>query len=219
MDTLQIVGKTLLVIFAFANVALVIYSNRNRLGFAWSIWKRVKVGVVLECIIVLVLTITSVLLLMAYVPIMDTGWSNLFLKHSENILFAPMTEALSSSNAYIRILAPTFLIVLIMTIPFMAHMEENLFRKGYHDWKQIIWQSIKFGFIHLVIGIPLACGVVLSGVGLFFAYKYKKTYEELEGKLSSSAQDEEAVLVSTTYHSVYNGLVISLLLFTALMQL
>lgn len=219
MDTLLLVGKVLLAVFAFANIAFALYVNRSRLGFAWSVWKRVRVGMVLECICVIILTITSFLLLKVYVPLMGIGWANLFFENGGNVLIVPMTDATQSPNFFIRLLVPIFLVMFMVVIPFMTHIEENSFRKGYHQWGEIIRQSIKFGFIHMIVGIPLAGGVVLSGVGLFYALKYKRAFDRLEGKLSWSEREEEAVMVSTTYHAIYNALLITLLLVLALMLL
>lgn len=211
MDVLLPIGKVLLAIFASASVAHELYSKWHRLGFFWLVWKRVKVRMLLEVIVVIIFTIIAVVSLAYYIPFMDWGWTKLLFKDGGNIVITPMMDASSSTNLYIRLLVPIFLLMLMASMPFLVHSEEKTFRKGYHEWKEIIKQSFKFGFIHMIVGVPLAAGLALSGVGLFYAYKYKKEYDRLEG-FSCRKREKEAVIISTAYHTVFNTLCVGALL-------
>lgn len=220
METLLLVGKVVFSLFAFANIVTYIYCNRNRLDFGWSIWKSIKVEMVLESLGVMILTIGIGVLLVIYVPFMGMGWSNLFFEHGGNLLLAPIVDALQSTSFCIRLIVPLSLLIFLVVIPFMAYSEELIFRKGYHQWPTIFWQSVKFGFVHMIVGVPLAAGVVLSGVGLFYAYKYKQAYEiSPNNEIMSWFREESAVLVATTYHTIYNALVVIGMLIIALMNL
>ncbi len=219
MNILVLLGKIFLGIFAFANVALALYLNRNKFAFAISIWKRIRIGMCIQTFAVVVLTITFAVTCIILFPATNWGWANLFFQDGGNVLIKPVLETSDSPHLLIRLIAPLFLLVFLAVMPFVTHTEEILFRKGYHSWKKIMWQSIKFGFVHMTVGVPLAAAIMLCGVGAFFAYKYHKAYLGLSQILPEALAEEVAVLTSTTYHTVYNSIVIGILLIVTIAAL
>lgn len=122
-----------------------------------------------------------------------------------------------------------FLTALFVAVPFMAHVEEQLFREGVTEWRRIVPRSIAFGLVHCIVGIPLAAGLALSISGLYYGWRYKQAYAAQIAKIRGvknwdQALDAfivartEAVLVSTTYHTLWNALLVGIMLFGAVLM-
>ncbi len=212
MDILNTAGKILLFAFAVANVALILRAERDNLGFVKQVWMRFRVGMFLQCFLLLILIITVAETLVMYVPGMKYGWLHLFVSGGGNALVAPVTDASSSAYRLLRLVPIAFCLAFLVAIPFLAKAEEEMFRQGCTKWKDIWWKSTKFGLLHCIVGIPIGFGVALIMSGLFYAYHYKRTLEKNTGTLGYLRADDEAVVVSTTYHSMYNSIVITILL-------
>ena len=216
MDWLFGIGKWLLVIFAVANIVGMLYINRRRLDFAWDVWKRFRFLMLLEVLVVMSLTIAIIVVLWVYVPFLNWGWLSIFVAGGGNALISPVMDVATadegSSNNFLVWLVPLFFLVLVVALPFLAHSEEKSFRKGKHYRGEIVWSSVTFGLMHLLVGIPICAGIGLIGVGFFYAYKYKRAYNRLSTIMHRRDAEEEAVMVSTTYHTLYNTILIGVLL-------
>lgn len=149
------------------------------------------------------------------VPGLNYGWINLFFGESGNMLIKPIQEGSESTSVLIRLMVPLFFIALAFILPFLARSEEWIFRKGHDRWGPIIKQSVKFGFVHCLVGIPLAGGFALIIPGFFFGYKYKRAFDRNVETMDYWRAEDEAVMVSTTYHTMYNMIMVGLLLFIA----
>lgn len=212
MDFLITAGKILLFTFAVANIALTLRAERDNLGFVKQVWRRFRVGMFLQCFFLIILTVAVAVALITYVPGLKYGWLHLFVSGGGNALIAPVTDASSSDYLLLRLIPIAFCLAFFVAVPFLAKMEEEMFRQGYTEWKSIWWQSTKFGLVHCVVGIPIGFGIALIMSGLFYAYHYKRTFDKNIDTLGYLAADEEAIMVSTTYHSMYNSIVITILL-------
>lgn len=218
MDILITAGKILLFAFAVANIALTLRAERGNLGFVKQVWRRFHVGMFLQCFLLIILTVAVGLTLVMYVPGLKYGWLHLFVSGGGNALIAPVTDASSSDYTLLRLVPIAFCLAFLVAIPFLAKVEEEMFRQGHTEWKSIWWQSTKFGLVHCIVGIPIGFGIALIMSGLFYAYHYKRTLENNIGTLGYVAADEEAVMVSTTYHSMYNSIVITVLLLLSVLM-
>jgi hypothetical protein len=214
METFITIGKAGLVLFTLYSLSSTLISERGNYHFIWSVWRRFRVTMFLECLVLAVLLVTAVVLLLQ-VPFLKFGWTSLFYNgEAGNILFAPIAAGRESSNPYVRFLVPSFLVFLIVTFPFLAHFEEKTFRKGYNTWGQITKKSIEFGLIHCVAGIPIGAGIALIIPGFFFAFKYKQALDRNPESFSFYWEKEnEAVMVATTYHTLYNTIMVLLLIY------
>lgn len=215
MSVLETIGhalfvlmKVLLVAVSLATVALTLYEERRRLGFTWLVWRRFTILAFVEVCLVLITTIFTYFVLQSYLPVLTWGWMSLFVKNGGNVIIAPIFEGQRSSWIAVRLLVPVFFVAMLAIVPAMAKREEDWFRKGHHTWRTIWRQSLKFGFIHCIVGVPLGIGLVLSGVGLFYAWKYHSTYLRCMSTMSGEQAEEEALLTSTMYHSLYNTVVV-----------
>lgn len=65
-----------------------------------------------------------------------------------------------------------FTLLLALNIPRLARLEEAAFRRGTKGWADAIPRSLKFGFMHMIVGVPLAAGLCLTISGLWFTWNY-----------------------------------------------
>src|SRR5688572_32417349 len=100
MDTSLTTGKILFAIIAYGSIVYELYSNRHRMDFVWSIWKRMRLGMVLETIVVVIFTAATTVSLISYIPFMGWGWANIFFEGGGNVLVRPLIETSYSSNFY-----------------------------------------------------------------------------------------------------------------------
>lgn len=216
MEALLVAGKAVLLFLAVVSVALPFVSERRNYEFVWHVWKRFRVVMLMEVIAVIVLMVASAIVL-SQVPGFTYGWTALFFDgKSGNILLKPVMEGSESSHILIRLMVPVFIVALAFILPYLARSEERMFRKGHRAWGSIIKQSVKFGLIHCLVGVPLAAGIVLIIAGLFFGLKYKRAFDRNVDTMGTSQAEDEAVMVSTTYHTMYNMVLVGLLLVIAL---
>jgi hypothetical protein len=113
-------------------------------------------------------------------------------------------------------MVPLFFVALAFVLPFLARSEERSFRKGHDEWGSIAKQSVKFGLVHCLFGVPIAAGIALIISGLFYGFKYKRAFDRNVEVMGYWQAEDEAVMVSTTHHTMYNMIVVGLLLFVAL---
>ena len=215
MEILLTIGNAVLVLLAVASVALPLVSERRNYKFAWSVWRRFRIKMFFEAFGVILLTIATAVALLQ-VPGLKYGWLNLFFVGGGNMLIKPIMEISGSTSISIRLMVPAFFLALAFIFPFSARYEERSFRKGYDEWAPIIKQSIKFGLAHCLVGVPLAVGIALIIPGFFYGYKYKRAFDRNVETMGYSRAEDEAVVISTTYHTMYNMIVVTFLLVIAL---
>ncbi len=100
------------------------------------------------------------------------------------------------AGAQIRYFGIPFVILLFLNLPRLAAAEEESYRLGTKDWLHAIPRSLMFGLMHMVVGVPLWCGLALSVPGLWFTRQYFKGGVER----------------STMAHALYNMILASVLL-------
>ncbi|MBP7770316.1 MAG: hypothetical protein KA066_00145 [Candidatus Pacebacteria bacterium] len=211
MGILQTIGMVLLAVFAVTNIALVLYSKRKEYGFVAQIWRRYRWGMFIQAIGALLL-VFAVAFTIWDVPGLKYGWLHLFYSEGGNVFVRPLQEGSESSYTIVRLLPVLFLGAFLFGIPFLAKFEEDQFRRGFESWPQIMRQSVKFGLIHCLAGIPLAAGIALIVSGLFYGYHYKRSYDQNVRRLGHEGAQDEAVMVSTAYHSMWNTIIVCVLL-------
>ncbi len=211
--------ESFLVLIAIGSVTLPLVAERNNYKFIWSVWRRFRIKMLFECLGIFLLTII-VSVVLAQIPGLKYGWLGLFFGgESGNMLIKPVMEGSKSTNILIRSMVPVFFIALMLALPFLAQAEEMFFRKSYNDWGSIIKKSIEFGLVHCLVGIPLAGGIALIIPGLFLGLKYKHAFDRNENTIDYSEAVDEAVMVSTTYHTMSNTIGIMILLTIALVSI
>ena len=121
---------------------------------------------------------------------------------SGNILAAPFK---SGSVIIICI----FWLLLTLALPYLAKGEEKVFRSLVFSTKSRIITSIKFGLIHMVVGVPLFIALILAVVGYIFSIFYLKAFNKA-AKVDPYTADEVAINVSTSVHAKYNFLIVTI---------
>ncbi len=100
-----------------------------------------------------------------------------------------------------------FMCLLLPALPLFAYAEERLFRSGAEDWSRgkRALKTVQFGMIHAIIGIPLGAALALSLGGAYFMWVYLRAHRRQHSRWA-------ATLESTTAHTVYNGLIVLLVI-------
>jgi hypothetical protein len=217
MRTIGLMLGCLLSSILVFKVTIGMYLRRKSLGFIWSIWRRFRFAMLPEVFLMIAMTVCGGLTLMHFVPWLRWGWANLFSKNGGNAALAPIFAALNFPSRPVQLLVPFFLVLFVINMPFFVKREEDLFRKGYYKWPDLFEHSVRFGLVHVVMGIPLGFVLAIIPTGFFLALKYRFAYLRLcrESPAIWSAE-EEATLITTTYHTMYNTAVLSVAIGTLL---
>lgn len=161
----------------------------------WQIIKSYRPMHFIGNLPVIFMVIGLAYLLIVYVPFFDKNpflwvWSTTF-GSGDGSGGANLTLSGLQWKWYALIYLP----VLMFALPRLAKEEEELFREGTRTWSEGIKRSIVFGLVHLIMMIPLGAALALSVGGLWFTRQYFKG----------------GVTRSTTYHAVYNTMIMSVL--------
>jgi len=183
------------------------------ISFISFIWKNTCPKMYAEMLGILILVISTMFLLLTFVPFMRFGWMNFFAAEGGNIMLTSFTN-LAERHDFVRFAPALLLASLIFLAPFFVKVEEEIFRYGHTEWKAISRQSVKFGLVHLALGIPLAAPVSLIILGFFLGHKYRKAYRET---LPVCGEDlnmahMRALATSITYHTIFDCLLLVILL-------
>lgn len=146
---------------------------------------------------------------LSIVPWFSKGWMHLIYPTGGNVLLSPAMLA-QGGELLPKIAGLAFLAVLVIAVPFIAHIEEDIFRRHtttsrwhYHA------DSVGFGLIHsLLAGVPICVGLALSLVGYYYASVYGGAYRGIVARVGHEAAEEEALLVSTAAHTTYNTILL-----------
>lgn len=124
------------------------------------------------------------------------------------------------------VVVTSFWIVLLLCLPYLALLEEKKYRSNYFGTKERIYQSIKFGFVHMIVGIPLFAAIILCFVGWIFSVKYVKGFnavynreDSLDLDIKMLKSEENGINESTSLHAKYNLILITLVYVLALLGL
>lgn len=232
VESLKLVASIAVSLLILWLMGRVLWLNQSRSSLITHVYLRSGILTYLRAVAVIVLTIAAGIVIASAVPeFMRVGWANLAFGGSINVIFqpfltiseltastqvGPVAQALPAQAAFelnaTSVLTILFWLVLILVVPFWAEAEEKLFRQGVHTWRGMAVNSIKFGLIHLVMGIPTCWALTLAIPGFLFACRYRYAYHRHLGKFQNPAAAIEAgVLASTADHAVYNAILITIL--------
>jgi hypothetical protein len=102
-----------------------------------------------------------------------------------------------------------FWLLLSLALPYLAKGEEQTFRSLVFGTKSRIITSIKFGLVHMIVGVPLFIALILAVAGYIFSIFYVKAFKKA-AKVDPYTADEVAINVSTSVHAKYNFLIITI---------
>jgi hypothetical protein len=164
----------------------------------WSIIKTYRPVQFLTSLVVVAIVIGAAIALTTQVPYFDKnpflwlasklfGWGN--GNGGANLTF---------SGIQWKWYALIYLPVLMFALPSLAKYEEEKYRNGTRNWFHGVLRSIRFGLAHLIMLIPFGTALALSIGGLWFTHQYFKG----------------GTTRSTTYHAVYNSMLVAALFAT-----
>jgi hypothetical protein len=102
-----------------------------------------------------------------------------------------------------------FWFLLTLALPYLAKSEEETFRSLIFGTKKRIITSIKFGLVHMIVGVPLFIALILAIVGYIFSIFYVRAFNKA-AKVDPYSANKVAILASTSVHAKYNFLIITL---------
>ncbi|MGH3441040.1 MAG: hypothetical protein ACRDUY_03140 [Nitriliruptorales bacterium] len=153
-------------------------------ALAIAVWRGIRLRHVAGALglLVAVVTVAAVLL---EIPFLRYGIGSA-LGFSGNAVFAPLEEAAVRSGAgatgraeWILVVGATiFLGFLAALLPWLAFVEEEVFRAGLEDAppRQEMLTALRFGLVHLVMLVPIAAALAIGVAGLVYGRLYRRRY-------------------------------------------
>ncbi len=167
-----------------ARVARVSWHHR---ALTVAIWRAVRWGHLVGAALLLALVAGTATLLIATVPGAALGLGDLFGTEA-NAVFAPLEEGLARAapaaptgpDWALLFGASAFLLPLALLLPWLAYVEEELFRAGLEDasWRRVAVASLVFGLVHLVMLVPIGAGVAIGVAGFAYTLAYRHGHRE-----------------------------------------
>lgn len=143
-------------------------------------------------VLALVLALSTILL---RIPGLSFGWWTA-IGGTGNVIMGSTSR--TSGTLLVWLVPAIFLALLIPALALFAEREEVVFRAGAETWGwgRRFAMGLRFGLIHLIMGIPIAVALALSLGGWYFQWAYLRGYHQ--------GGHEAAVLESTRSHLAYN---------------
>ena len=135
-----------------------------------------------------------------WLSFLDWGWWSM-LGGTGNLI----TGQTSSGPGWMGYAPVVIIPVLLINIPRLAHSEEEQYRFGSEaqSWSQRLWTALKFGLVHLVMGIPVGVALALSIAGLGFLGVYLSAFQKTHSAFFATER-------AGAFHAAYNLTLIGL---------
>jgi hypothetical protein len=169
---------------------------KNKIDYLWAF--LMVVGVMTS-----VVTLSSI----GLPKFMTWSWISIFSDGSGSAPSGNIMAAPFKSGSVLIITG--FWLLLSLALPYLAKGEEEVFRSLVFGTKKRIITSIKFGLVHMVVGVPLFIALILAVAGYIFSIFYVKAFYKAAAVDPYSA-DKVAILASTSVHAKYNFLIITI---------
>lgn len=167
------------VLALLARVARVSWHHRD---LTLAVWRAVRWRHLVGATLLLAVVGGTATLLVTTVPGADLGLGNL-VGTEANAVFAPLEEGLARAAPVapagpdwaLLMGASAFLLPLALLLPWLAYVEEELFRAGleHASWPRVALASLGFGLVHLVMLVPLGAGLAVGIAGFAYAMAYR----------------------------------------------
>jgi hypothetical protein len=154
------------------------------------VWSRIRPRHLVGSLGLLVLVGTVAVALLVYVPWTGYGLGSL-VGLDGNAVFAPLEEAVARTQPaapgardwWLAGLATLFLGYLLVLLPWLAFLEEELFRSGLEDASpgREALAALRFGLAHLVMLVPLGAALAISVAGLAYSRAYRRAHRHAPG--------------------------------------
>lgn len=155
-----------------------------------TIWSRIRPTHLVGAIGLLLLVVTAASLLIATVPGMDLGLGGL-VGTTSNAVFSPLEEAVARTAPAgpgtidwpLLLLSTGFLVPLVLLLPWLAFVEEEVFRAGLEDETVLgeVRSALVFGLAHLVMLVPLGAALAVGACGYVYGRIYRHAHARSDG--------------------------------------
>ena len=196
------------------------FAWRNR-DLAATVWRRMRPRHVLGSIVLLGVVVVVASLLILAVPLSGVSLGSL-IGLTGNAVFAPVEQVAGAGgptptagvDAAVWIATAAFLLLLLALFPWLAYVEERMFRHGLErgGLGTQLWTALRFGLVHLVMLVPLAAALAVGVAGFFYGRVYLRTFHRVNVEHGPAAARSEAVLASAVWHATFNSLIVVMLL-------
>lgn len=210
-----------IILFLLARSGRAAWRNRS---LATTVWRRIRPRHVLGSVALLAVVLGVASLLMWAIPATSIGLGSI-IGLGGNAVFAPVEEAAARAGAgasvsaggitaeqLVTIGTVGFLLLLLVMFPWLAYVEERVFREGLEraPLTREVLAALRFGLSHLVMLIPVAAALAIAVAGFFYGRVYRRAF-------ARAAADEltpierartDGVLASTVWHTTFNSLIV-----------
>jgi hypothetical protein len=172
----------LTILWLLARVARVAWRQR---ALTFAIWRAVRPRHLVGAFALLVLVGTVATALLAFVPGAQLGLGHL-VGLTGNAIFAPLEEGMARSGPpsaagpdwLLAAGTTVFLGSLALLLPWLAFVEEEVFRAGLEDASRgrVALASLTFGLAHLVMLVPLGAALAIGVAGSVYAAVYRRAF-------------------------------------------
>jgi len=209
------------IIVLLARVVPVAWANRR---LAIDVWRRIRLRHIAGSLVLIVIVLTVAVALMEFLPLTGYGLGSL-IGLTGNAVFAPVEEAAARGgaaagapsdtvNTLVTLGSVAFLAGLLVMFPWLAYVEERVFREGLElaSPRRHAWTALRFGLVHLVMLVPLAAALAIAVAGLWYGQVYLRAYrrEAAHDPLRADRARAAAVLESTVWHVSFNSTLVVL---------
>ena len=218
----------ILTIITFIFLSLTFYNGITFFIDDPKLIKKIYFGKAIDYLwaFILFLGVVSVMIPLSLInlpKILTFSWLQLIGSNGKNLIASPSSGPIENPLSFFLLIL--FYISLIFFLPYLAKLEEIAFRSMKFELKDRIFSSVKFGFIHMIVGVPVIVAIVLSFIGFVFSIKYVRSVEKSIKKYEDSPNEfpyekisEDAIDDTTSLHTKYNFILISLLLFITIIS-
>ena len=175
----------LVVIVLLARAATGAWHNRQ---LAFAVWRAVRPVHVAGAFVLLVVVSTLGFALLTFVPATGYGLGSV-IEFPANAVFVPLKEAAEAAGPAppqgpdwtVIAIATGFLGFLAAMMPWLAFVEEEMFRAGLEGagLGGQVRRALVFGLIHLVMLVPLAAALVIGLAGFVYGRVYLRAYRHV----------------------------------------
>ncbi len=197
---------------------------RNR-RVAVAVWRRIRLRHILGSLGLIAVVVAVAVTLSTLVPVTQFGLGSL-VGVSGNAMFAPVQDVLLDGGVGAPAehgagwlgpaLVTGFCGLLLVLFPWLAYVEERIFREGleHASLRRQAGAALRFGLAHVAMLIPVAAALAIGVAGFVYGLIYRAAYRRAaNGTLHAPGWARaEAVLVSTVWHTTFNSLLVVLLL-------
>jgi hypothetical protein len=158
------------------------WGHRRLVVTVWSSIRPRHLGGTAALLLLVAVTMT---LLVALVPGMAYGLGGL-IGTSSNAVFAPLEAALAASGPApasgpdwaLLIGTSVFLLPLAVLLPWLAFVEEEVFRAGIEDASlpRELLAALVFGLAHLLMLVPVGAALAIGVAGFVYGRVYRRAY-------------------------------------------